>query len=413
MHKINQNQNTNRKYTKKTKKNIKKYLAVGGGGEAPMDLQGLTPEDVQALMQQGIMPEQIAQLAQEQGQPIPPIIVEMLSQAPGGMPEMAPSAIGMPPDGMATGMPPDGMATGMPPDGMAMGMPPDGMGMGMPPDGMGMPPQGPLPPDKTNKFPAMMDLPTYAQYKDIEKKEKQKKLKFGAHKPTVFGYVFSDLISEDILRDMKRTQGGFLIGVNLNNLFNTFREAIQMDEKDKRVSKMRNSDEIFKRVGEHVNVDFDKILETKMGYRGSDIPMLPEQELNEYSSFGEVLNESKKYVDSTFKGIITPLGLLIMTRMLYKYRKNNAQWVRVATVLELINRYLGGNKNRIEFFKERDEIPIQSLIELEEFYNTDHIFMTEDEIHKFKKDLDFYKYDTKTNIRKQIQELLSKAPPII
>lgn len=377
------NQNThnkNNKYTKKyTKKKLKNNL-VGGGGNAPMDLQGLTQQDVEALMQQGIMPEQIAQLAQEQGQPVPPIILEMLSQAPGGMEAMAPP-----------GMPPEGMAPGM-----EMEMP-------------GAPP----PPDKTSKFPAMMDLPTYAQYKDIEKKEEQRKLKIGAHKPTVFGYVFSDLISEDILRDMKRTQGGFLIGVNLNNLFNTFRETIKMDEKEKRTSKMKNPEEIFKRVGEYVNVDFDKILETKMGYRGSDVPMVPEQELNEYSSFDEVLDESKKYAESAFKGVITPLGLLIMTRMLYKYRKNNAQWVRVATVLELIHRYLGGNKSRVKFFKERDEIPIQSLIELEEFYNTDHIFMTDDEIHKFKKDLNFYKYDPNINLRKQIQELLSKAPPII
>ena len=366
---INHNNNNNNR--KKTKKNTFQH---GGGGNAPMDLQGLTPEDVQALMQQGIMPEQIAQLAQEQGQPVPPIILEILSQSPGGIPEMAPGGIA-----------PGGMETGM----------------------------GTPPPDKTKKFPAMMDLPTYAKYKDIEKKEEKRKLKFGAHKPTVFGYVFSDLISEDILRDMKRTQGGFLIGVNLNNLFNTFREAIKMDEKDKSAGKMKNPEEIFKRVGEYVNVDFDKILETKMGYRGSDVPMLPENELNEYASFDEILDESKKYADSAFKGIITPLGLLIMTRMLYKYRKNNAQWVRVATVLELIHRYLGGNKSRVEFFKEREEISIQSLIDLEEFYNTDHIFMTEDEIHKFKKNLDFYKYDPNINIRKQIQELLSKAPPII
>ena len=361
MHKINHNNNNNKK---KTKKNV---FQSGGGGEPPMDLQGLTPEDVQALMQQGIMPEQIAQLAQEQGQPVPPVIMEMLSQAPGGMP----------------------------------------------PGGMEMGPQGPPPPSKTSKFPAIMDLPTYAQYRNIEKIEQKNKLKFGAHKPTVFGYVFSDLISEDILRDMKKTQGGFLIGVNLNNLFNTFRDAIKTDEKDQSSGKMKNSEEIFKRVGEYVNIDFDKILETKMGFRGSDIPMLPEQELNEYSSFDEVLDESKKYAESAFKGIITPLGLLIMTRMLYKYRKNNAQWIRVATVLELIHRYLGGTKSRVQFFKEREEIPIQSLIELEEFYNTDHLFMTENEIKKFKKGLDFYKYDPNINIRKQIKELLSKAPPII
>ena len=378
MYKINKNQNQNqhqhqnRKITKKTKKNV---FQGGGGGEPPMDLQGLTAEDIQTLMQQGIMPEQIATEAHKQGQPIPPVILEMLSQSPGYMP--------------LDGMPPGGIDAQVP--------------------------QQPTPPSsvKTSKFPAMMDLPTYAQYRDIERQDEKKKLKFGAHKPTVFGYVFSDLISEDILRDMKRTQGGFLIGVNLNNLFNTFRDAIKADEKSQSTSKMKNPEEIFKRVGEYVNVDFDKILETKMGYRGSDVPMLPEQELNEYSSFDEVLDESKKYADSEFKGIITPLGLLIMTRMLYKYKKNNAQWVRVATVLELIHRYLGGNKSRVEFFKERVEIPIQSLIELEEFYNTDHIFMTEDEIHKFKKDLDFYKYDPNINIRKQIQELLSKAPPII
>jgi hypothetical protein len=368
MYKINHNK-------KKTKKN---HLQHGGGGEAPMDLQSLTAEDIQSLMQQGIMPEQIAELAQQQGQPIPPIILEMLSQSPGGMEAIS-------------GAP--GMEPGMPP-GMEMQ-------------------QRPPPPDKTAKFPAMMDLPTYAQYRDIEKKEQKRKLKFGAHKPTVFGYVFSDLISEDLLREMKRTQGGFLIGVNLNNLFNTFRDVIKADEKGQPARTINNPEEIFKRVGEYVNVDFDKILDSKMGFRGSDVPMLPEQELNEYSSFDEVLNESKKYADATYKGVITPLGLLIMTRMLYKYRKNNAQWIRVATVLELIHRYLGGDKARVQFFKERDAIPIQSLIELEEFYNTDHLFMTEDEIHKFKKNLDFYKYDPNINIRKQIQELLSKAPPII
>jgi len=347
----------------------------GGGGTPPMDLQSLTQQDIEALMQQGIMPEQIAQLAQEQGQPIPPIVLQMLSQAPGGNVMMQQQA--------------------------AYPMP------GM--DGTGMPP----PSDKTSKFPAMMDLPTYAQYKQVEKKQQQEKLKFGAHKPQVFGYVFSDLISEDILRDMKRTQGSFLVGVNLNNLFNTFREKIKTDEKGEKMMKLVDSQEIFKRVGEYINVDFEKILDKNMGFRGSDVPLLPENELNEYSSFYEVITESKKYADMGLNGEITPYGLLIMTRMLYKYRKNNAQWVRVATVLELIYKYLGNNQQRLEFFKNKEEIPIISLMDLEEFYNTDHIFMTETELHKFKKELDFYKFDTKLNIQKMIKELKSKAPPII
>ena len=277
--------------------------------------------------------------------------------------------------------------------------------------GMGGPPGAAPPQSKTSKFPAMMDLPTYAQYKNVQKQEK--KLKFGAHKPNVYGYVFSDLISEDILRDMKKTQGSFLVGVNLSNLFNEFRNMIKDDEKGKKNPKLNDSEDIFKRVGEYVNVDFEKILDQKMGFRGSDIPLLPEQELTENSSFYEVINESKKYADRGYNGKITPLGLLIMTRMLYKYRKNNAQWIRVATILELIYKYFGDGQNRGDFFKGREEIPIISLMDLEEFYNTDHLFMTEEELRKFKRDLDFYKFDPKINIQKQIKELLSKAPPII
>jgi hypothetical protein len=359
-------------YYKKTRKNNinngYNYVHRGGGGNAPMDLQNLSQQDVEALMQQGIMPEQIAQLAQEQGQPIPPIIQQMMSA--------------------------------------------DGA---VPPGNMGNPQEIPqTKPNKTSKFPAMMDLPTYAQYRNVEKEEKkQRKLKFGAHKPNVYGYVFSDLISEDILRDMKRTQGSFLVGVNLSNLFNEFRNIINDKEKGKQSQKIQDSEEMFKRVGEYVNVDFDKILDRKMGFRGSDIPLLPEKELTENSSFYEVINESKKYADRGYGGKITPMGLLIMTRMLYKYRQNNEQWIRVATILELIYKYFGDGQTRQEFFKNRDEIPVISLMDLEEFYNTDHIFMTEDELRKFKKELDFYKYDTRINIRKQIQQLLTKTPPII
>ena len=362
----------NNKKTKKNFNNINLYNKSqmgqnnqsGGGGEPPIDLQTLTPEQIDALMQQGIMPEQIAQFAMEQGQPIPPIIQQML-EAQGAMPQQP--------------------------------------GMGQP----GMP----QPASKTAGFPAMMTLPTYSQYKDVQKQEK--KLKYGAHKPNVYGYVFSDLISEDILRDMKKTQGSFLVGLNLSNLFNEFRSMIKDENKVKKMPGLTDSEDIFKSVGEYVNVDFEKILDKKMGYRGSDIPLLPEQELTENASFYEVINESKKYADMGYNGKITPLGLLIMTRMLYKYRKNNAQWIRVSTILELIYKYFGNGQNRAEFFKNRDEIPIISLMDLEEFYNTDHLFMTEQELYKFKRDLNFYKYDPKMNVQKQIRELLSKAPPII
>jgi len=359
-----------------------------GGGQSPpqdqsaqIDLQSLTQQEIEMLMQQGIMPEQIAELALQQGQPIPPLVQQMMSQGP------PPSAD------------------------MQQAMGPTQQG-----------PPGPEPPSKASQYPAQMSLPQYADYKKTMKAEKEEKdkLKFGAHKQNVYGYVFSDLISEDLLRDVKRTQGSFLVGLNLNNLANELRKMIidsekQRDPKTKTIGIPieRNSEELFKRLGEYVNVDFEKILDSKMGYRGSDIPLLPEEALNDYSSFYEVIYESKKYADKGYNGDITPLGLLIMTRMLYKYRKSNAQWFRVATILELIYKYLSDNQTRAEFFKNKDEIPVLSLIELEEFYNTNHIFMTENELKKFKQELNFYKYDPNLDIKIQIKELLGKAPPPI
>jgi len=54
-----------------------------------------------------------------------------------------------------------------------------------------------------------------------------------------------------------------------------------------------------------------------------------------------------------------------------------------------------------------------ALMDLEEFYNTDHIFMSEKELQKFKKDLNFYKYDISIDIYKKISEIKKKAPPLI
>ena len=345
----------------------------GGGGEPPMDLQSLTEADIQSLLDQGILPEQIAEIATEQGQPVPPLVQAMIQQGP-------------------------------------QQGPPPGMEQG-PPPGMEQGPGGP-PKTKSDQFPAMMDVDTYGKYKEVEKKSN-----IGAHKPTVFGYQFSDLISEEILRDMKRTQGSFLVGLNLSNLFNEFQNMIASDNTKPKDIKTplgkKDSEGIFKRVGEWVDVSYDKILDKKMGFRGSDIPLLPENVLTDYSTFFEVIDESKKYSsNSGFNGKITPYGLLVMVRMLYKYRKSNAQWIRVATILELIYKYLGSKESRDSFFKGSIEIPIISLMELEEYYSTDHIFMTNKELTKFKQDLKFYKFDRKVDIKMKLNNLRKKTPPI-
>ena len=351
-----------------------------------LDLQSLTEEQIGELVGQGITLDQIAQIAQEQGQPVPPIVQAMLDQQ------------------LQQGGPPQG-----PPQGQMEQGPPQGqMEQGPPPKEM---------PSKSSKFPSMMTVNEYGKYKNLVKEEK-KKIEPQSHKPNVYGYTFSPLISEEIIKDMKRTQGSFLVGVNISNLFNTFRDMIVDNEKkgykhkNKKMLKS-NPDSIFNQVGEWVDVDFETILDKKLGYRGSDIPLLPEKQLSDYSTFHEILTESKKYSARGFNGKITPLGLLIMTRMLYKYRNSNAQWFRVATVLELIYKYLGGSLKRNQYFKNNDEISIMALMDLEEFYNTDHIFMSQEELTKFKSDLDFYKYDKDIDIKKEIKKIQKKVlPPI-
>ena len=379
--KTKKNKMQNKIQTKMQNKMQNKIQNMKGGAEPQFDLQGITPEILNELMAQGIMPEQLAKLAQDQGQPIPPLIAQVLAQGP-------PGAQGMTQQ-QQQGQPPQQMA----PDTRPMG-----------------PPVG-------NKYPAMMDAATYNQYKteeDAQRAESARRAsKFGEHGPNVYGYVFSDLIHEDILRDMKKTQGSFFVGVNLANMLTEFRNMVVGSEQGKPVPKM-DSDSIFRRLGEWVDVDYEKVLEKKMGYRNdSGVSRLPEKDLTDYSSFYEIIDESKKFSDGGFDGKITPYSLITMIRMLYKYRKTNAQWLRVATVLELIYKYLSKNQSREEFFKNNDGISIMALMDLEEFYNTDHLFMTDVEMRKFKNDLSFYKYDTTIDVAKKLGSIKKRVPPPI
>jgi len=351
-----------------------------------LNLQDLNEQQINELLGQGITLDQIAQIATEQGQPIPPLVQSMMQQQTQTLPEQ-----------------------------QAMMNQQYMMQQGMDPN---MPPP-PVIPSKSSKFPTMMSVNEYNQYQNAVEEEEKNKKDTQEHKPNVYGYTFSPLLSEELIQDMKRTQGSFFVGVNIANLLNTFRDMIVDSEKKpykpKSTSKMlkSNPDSIFNKIGEWVDVDFENILDKKMGYRGSDLPLLPEKKLTDYSTFYEIINESKQYSDRGFNGKITPYGLLIMTRMLYKYRNSNSQWFRVATVLELIYKYLGNNMTREQYFKNNNEISILSLMELEEFYNTDHIFMSESELQKFKSDLDFYKYDKNIDVKKQIAKIQKKiSPPI-
>ena len=344
--------------------------------ENKLNLQDITEQQLNDLLQQGITLDQIAQIAQEQGEPIPPLVASMMEQQGIGISNSSSPAQNQQTQPLET---------------QSL---------------------------KSKKYPTMMNSTEYKSYQDTVKKEEEEKAKqTQSQKTNVYGYVFSPLLSEELMKDMKRTQGSFFVGVNIANLMNTFRDMIVDSEKKAYKPKSKllksNPDSIFNKIGEWVDVDFNTILDKKMGERGSDIPLLPEKRLTEYSTFYEILSESKKYSDRGFNGKITPYSLLIMTRMLYKYRNNNAQWLRVATVLELIYNYLGDYVSREQYFKNNDEISVRSLMELEEFYNTDHIFMSKSEIKKFKETLNFYKYDTNMDVKQHIAKIQKKiAPPI-
>ena len=413
--KINSKKNYDKSNSRKTKK---------GGGNAPpansstIDLSTLSKEEIESLTKEGISLQELKNMG---GSTQSQILNNMIAQQPAGSAPIEPIA-------PQNTLSPNQNAN------YNQNINANGQGMNM--SSMPANPSDYKTFTKSKQFPALMNLAAYSKYKsildtenniarkhDIERLEKdynkeakesleqKKKNNNNKEKEKLLkeGYVFSDLMDEDILREMKRTQGSFFVGVNLSNLFNEFRSIVNRNTKNSSGNRSvnssgnvssndtKNSNETFRRVGEWVDVDFEKTLKNKMGFRNSDISLLPELSLTDASTFTNIVKESKIYANTGFDGKITPKGLLTMTRMLFKYKKSNAQWLRVATVLELIYKYLGTTQSRENFFKTTAEIPILALMEIEEFYNTDHIFMTNDEIKAFKTDLEFYKYKKEEN----------------
>tara|TARA_B100000575_G_scaffold242703_1_gene206169 strand:+ start:3081 stop:4007 length:927 start_codon:yes stop_codon:yes gene_type:complete len=240
--------------------------------------------------------------------------------------------------------------------------------------------------NQINKAPAQMSL---EQYKSLNKPLEPKKV-MNIRDPLVFEYMFSPLLSEKQMIDAKQSQGSFFVGVNLTKLFDEIRKLILGKGADP-----KNSDEIYRKIGEWVDYDYDKAQIEKVGIRNeTEMPLKPENKLSRYSSLKNILQESKKYSGVSMLGKITPLGLIKMTKILHKFQKNEEQWLHIATTLQLLYKYLNNNESREDFFKSNNEIPLHIIYELEEFYNTEHLFMTIDELKEFKKKLDFYKSRT-------------------
>jgi hypothetical protein len=268
------------------------------------------------------------------------------------------------------------------------------------------PPPGPSVQDEYKKPSGLMSL---EDYQSLQQKEQPAE-------PPVRSDELYDEISPGYMTDesqkwqYKNEDGFYFVGANISSLFDAISQLAQIlptENKNNVASNSKNNAEtrhkkaivkskkFYNKVGEFIDADYEEALIDSVGFRNdSGLILKPEAELDDISSMREILAEAKKYNGHQVIRKITPFGLLKMTRILSKYRKSDNQWIRVATTCELIYKYLSlGRITRNDFFQSQNELPVEALLELEEFYNTDHIFMTPTEMVTFRNELEYYKYN--------------------
>ena len=184
-------------------------------------------------------------------------------------------------------------------------------------------------------------------------------------------------------------QGLYLPGFDFTNFLDYTNYKFKQDNDDAKEEDIKTID-MF---GEDVDVSYNNVVNKKMGYRDFriDNTLKPEVALTELSSFNDIITEAKKYTSQKRK-YVTMYGLYNMVVILSKYKKSEAQWLRVASLLEITHRYKGGNITRTDFFNSQLRLDMDTLNAMEEFWKTDHIFMTDEEIENFKNELEFYRH---------------------
>lgn len=215
------------------------------------------------------------------------------------------------------------------------------------------------------------------------------------------GFYFSDTLDSQILERARLNEGMFLMGVNLNMLADLYRHIVfkepLLDENGNPIplpsGDILESGRSEDLTGEAYKVNYDKIYRDKMGFRlGPQRPLHPELVLRDDTPFDDIIRESAKYTGASYERI-SPKSLLNMIRVLDEYSKYELQWLRSATAIEIIYKYLSNGMPRQMFFTSESKLTEESLLELEEFFKTDNIFMTLDELREFKHDLNFYRSD--------------------
>lgn len=216
------------------------------------------------------------------------------------------------------------------------------------------------------------------------------------------GFYFSDTLDSQILERARLNEGMFLMGVNINSLIDLYKHVVfkepLLDENGNPINipgegDILESGRAYDLVGEAYKENYDKIYRDKMGFRlGPQRPLHPEQVLRNNTPFDNIIRESAKYTGASYERI-SPKSLLNMIRVLDEYSKYELQWLRSATAIEIIYKYLSNGMTRQMFFTSESKLTEESLLELEEFFKTDNIFMTLDELREFKHDLNFYRSD--------------------
>lgn len=215
------------------------------------------------------------------------------------------------------------------------------------------------------------------------------------------GFYFSDSLNAEALDRARSSEGLFLMGVNPYSLLDTISNlsgGVPILDKEGNPVKVPPGDifssgrtmELF---GEAVNYDANNVYRDQMGYRlGAYRPVKPEDIITKDTPFDNIIRESSKYTQASYERI-SPASMLNLVRVLDNYSKYELQWLRAATAIEIIYKYMANGATREQFFKSTAKFTEESLLELEEFFKTDHLFMTLDELHEFKKDLEFYRGD--------------------
>ena len=237
-----------------------------------------------------------------------------------------------------------------------------------------------------NKLPTEM---TEEEFKQYQQMQNDARIEADSYRdPFVHEYMFSPLLSEQMKADADAVAGSYFVGVNPLKFYDQLKKIVK-GKKDK--TAMNNTlSSLGNWVDQDVNYEQNQI--EKMGYRNdSGLVLKVEDYITKDSSFKDIILESKKYSSISKQGKITPLGLIKMVRLLDRFKKEESQWLRAATVLELIFENLGLKNTRVNFFKSERIIPEHVLFEIEEFFNTNHLFMTLDEIKEFRNKLSFYR----------------------